>query len=197
MISLILIYIGSFFLCYKKKDTLSLYNQICYHNFADKRGDVISNIGFVIVGIYHIVHFDAYIGAFSILVGIGSTYYHLNPTMDTLLWDRLPMVLEMAYILHSILDVNFWLVFILGLDVVLYWYYTMDLVPYAAYQMAPCILFMVYGEYGMRPAMFYYILAKMCENYDIRIFNYTKGIVSGHTLKHLYAAYAIYLTPTS
>ena len=86
-----------------------------YHNFADGRtwlgipnfGDVMSNAGFVIVGLLGLVKifqadlFDSsldripyiifFIGV--TLVGIGSGYYHFAPSNETLFWDRLPMTI--------------------------------------------------------------------------------------------------------
>ena len=84
-----------------------------YHQFSDSRtllfidnfANVTSNIGLFVFGFY---------GAFSIFrnkifdtnldlipyflfflsvifVSLGSTYYHLDPTTETLFWDRLPM----------------------------------------------------------------------------------------------------------
>lgn len=37
-------------------------------------------------------------------------------------------------------------------------------------------------------ALFWYVLAKVTELDDVPIFNYTQGIVSGHSIKHLHAA---------
>jgi hypothetical protein len=87
-----------------------------YHNFADQRswrpirnfGDVVSNVGFAIVGVWglvvllgdpqRIVFVDPrerwpYVIAFAgmILVAMGSSYYHLAPDNGRLVWDRLPM----------------------------------------------------------------------------------------------------------
>jgi hypothetical protein len=38
------------------------------------------------------------------LTGFGSSYYHLNPNDDTLLWDRLPMTLCFAAILFAVVE---------------------------------------------------------------------------------------------
>lgn len=89
-----------------------------YHNFADHRawlgianfGDVASNAGFLIVGIWglcrmlrrpnRICFLDArekwpYLIIFLglVLTAAGSSYYHLAPDNARLVWDRLPMTI--------------------------------------------------------------------------------------------------------
>jgi len=91
---------------------------LSYHNFADSRswlgianfGDVVSNLGFAIVGVWGLVvllgHFSSvqfiqarerwpYVIVFAgmILTALGSAYYHLAPDNARLLWDRLPMTI--------------------------------------------------------------------------------------------------------
>ena len=67
------------------------------------------------------------------LVGLGSTYYHLDPSNGTLLWDRLPMSIAfMAFLATAIterLDRRAGIITLLpliafGLFSVLYWHYT-------------------------------------------------------------------------
>jgi hypothetical protein len=88
-----------------------------YHNFADQRawlgipnfGDVASNLGFLIVGIWGWIALFTpgaiqfadqrerwpYILMFAgmILTAFGSSYYHLAPDNARLVWDRLPMTI--------------------------------------------------------------------------------------------------------
>jgi hypothetical protein len=89
-----------------------------YHNFADQRGwlgipnfgDVLSNTGFIIVGILGLyamlrrpvrIHFLdqrekwPYLIIFFglLLTAAGSSYYHLAPDNSRLVWDRLPMTI--------------------------------------------------------------------------------------------------------
>jgi dsRNA-gated channel SID-1-like protein len=91
---------------------------LAYHNFADRRawlgipnfGDVVSNAGFALVGIWGLVvllekhsrvqFVDsrerwAYVIVFAgmVVTAIGSAYYHLAPDNDRLVWDRLPMAI--------------------------------------------------------------------------------------------------------
>ena len=100
---------------------LALYGRIpqsqAYYQFADHRSffgipnffDVISNLPFLLVGIYGLLLFRkntpsgslpslryAYIIFFvgASLVAFGSGYFHLNPNDSTLVWDRLPMTIS-------------------------------------------------------------------------------------------------------
>jgi len=87
-----------------------------FHDFVDKRpwlgipnfGDVVSNVGFLIVGVLGLYRvagpdrarlFDQaadampYMVLFAAItcVTAGSVWFHLDPNHDTLVWDRLPM----------------------------------------------------------------------------------------------------------
>jgi len=84
-----------------------------YHQFADSQPmfgipngwNVISNIGFLAVGLLGLIHVHqghltfpaplkwAYLVLFAsiTLISLGSSYYHLAPDNGTLFWDRLPM----------------------------------------------------------------------------------------------------------
>ena len=97
-----------------------------YHNFADQRSfvgvpnflDVVSNLPFLIVGIWGllVVASPKYAGSYItsgerwpyvvfflgvVLTCFGSSYYHLHPTNGRLVWDRLPMTLGFMGILSA------------------------------------------------------------------------------------------------
>jgi hypothetical protein len=133
-----------------------------YHLFADSRGffgipnfnDVISNIGFTLVGV---LGFFLVIGesrrilfARSVdarpyriffiavtLIGVGSAYYHWAPSNERLFWDRLPMAMAfMAITSATIADRidakagNGWLLLLLlagGAVSLIYWHWTESL----------------------------------------------------------------------
>lgn len=103
---------------------------LSYHNFADRRGwlgianfgDVVSNAGFAIVGIWGLaillgkpsrVEFvDSrerwpYVIVFAgmVLTAIDSSYYHLAPDNGRLVWDRLPMtIVFMALVAAMVME---------------------------------------------------------------------------------------------
>lgn len=88
-----------------------------YHAFSDQREmlgvphfwNVVSNVPFALAGILGLFVFSrrprgmiaenalayALFFAGAVLIAVGSSYYHLNPTNATLLWDRLPMTISL------------------------------------------------------------------------------------------------------
>lgn len=206
-----------------------------YHHFADGRplwgipnfADTASNLPFLFVGIWGIaavlgtrVRFvDSrerwpYLIFFAgvALTCIGSSYYHLAPDNDRLVWDRLPMTVGFMSLLAAIiaeridLKAGLTLLFpllLLGAGSVWYWHLTEqwgrgDLRIYAFVQFFPALgipvmMWLFPPRYSrsldLLPAVGFYVLAKVLEAADKRI--YALGeIVSGHTLKHLAAAAA-------
>jgi hypothetical protein len=102
--------------------------SLSYHHFADHRawlgipnfGDVVSNIGFAIVGIWGLIfllrirpeeHFIdprerwPYVLVFigMLLTAFGSSYYHLAPDNARLVWDRLPMTIVFMSMVAAII----------------------------------------------------------------------------------------------
>lgn len=150
-----------------------------------------------------------------LLVTFGSAYYHLWPSNHTLVWDRLPMSLAFAA-LFAVVVGEFasarlskhilWPMVFIGMFSVIYWHFsetrgTGDLRLYILVQFLPMLLIPVLlwmsdprftlssGYWLMLGA---YALAKGCEHFDLTIFN-AFGVISGHSLKHIMAALAVYL----
>lgn len=150
-----------------------------------------------------------------LLTGVGSAYYHLAPDNARLVWDRLPMAIGFMAFLSAMLSerVSFKLGSVLLAPLVLtaiasvvYWHASElagrgDLRPYIFVQLfpllaAPVLIALFPARYtrtgdllGMAAL---YGLAKLCELYDAQIFELGR-ILSGHTLKHLIAAFALVL----
>lgn len=211
-----------------------------YHRFADARpfldianfGDVASNLLFALFGgmglktifsnrgnpSFFALRHEAILWklffAGSILVSLGSGYYHLNPTNHTLVWDRLPMTIAFMSFFSLLLmervheKAALWLLPIFlfcGAASVFYWDYTEslgrgDLRPYLLVQFLPLTLmpFLFYffpGRYtGLRYlayALLWYVFAKLLEHFDDGIFELTGQLVSGHSLKHIAASFSI------
>ncbi len=146
------------------------------------------------------------------LISVGSSYYHLEPSNERLLWDRLPMsVAFMAFCsaiianrIHNRLG-NTWLLallVVLGMLSLLYWNITEskghgDLRFYGFVQFYPILMLPVvlwlFPDYRYTAGRFlgwviaWYVLSKILEYYDKEIFDFIGHIVSGHTLKHLAA----------
>ncbi|OGA74836.1 MAG: hypothetical protein A3G81_16605 [Betaproteobacteria bacterium RIFCSPLOWO2_12_FULL_65_14] len=149
------------------------------------------------------------------LTSFGSTYYHLAPGDDTgLMWDRLPMSVGFMALLSAVVvervSVKAGLGLLIPLSVigaatVVYWRWSIlsgveNILPYALVQyggiaaiVAIALLFP--SRYTRANDLFgavaIYALAKLAEVLDAQI--YALGeIVSGHTLKHLIAALALW-----
>ena len=149
-----------------------------------------------------------------LLTGAGSAYYHYAPDNHTLVWDRLPMTMIFisffAWMVHDFAAPIAGRYLLsggipLGIFTIWYWQYTEstgagDLRPYMLVQFLPMLLLpvIVIGA-ASRPAysrwlwwvMGWYVLAKVTEHFDRAIFE-AGGIWSGHTLKHFFAAVALY-----
>jgi hypothetical protein len=91
---------------------------------------------------------------------------------------------------------------VLGLASVIYWHYTDDLRPYVLVQflpllMLPALLLLFRGARQDRgfllTALLIYMLSKLAEHFDHALFELSGEIVSGHSLKHLLAATALFV----
>ena len=206
-----------------------------YHNFSDQRTfyhiphfwNVISNLPLIISGLFcyrtlrnnrslcsskklYICYQLFFTAIF--LIGIGSSYYHWQPSNETLFWDRLPMTIAfMAFfcivigesVSESIAYRLLGPLLLLGLLSVVYWYYTEktsvgDLRFYALVQFFPLVIipFILILKQTHYPQGKYiwlvlgiYFIAKLFESGDDFFFQ-TTGFISGHTLKHIITALA-------
>ncbi len=207
-----------------------------YHDFADQRTlfglphalDVFSNLGFSLLGIWALGRLRPYAAnpalragwpgyqlmlVAMVLVGLGSSYYHLVPDNAHLLWDRLPIAMLCAGLLTAVraetrpgvhTTATMLTLLLCAVAAVGWWQWTDaqgngDLRPYLLLQSLPLLLIPLwqaaYGAaradrlaFGM--AMLVYVLAKLAELNDHAIFAAT-GLISGHSLKHLLATLAL------
>ena len=183
--------------------------------------DVASNIGFVVVGVLGVAlcvgqrrpRAASWMVFFicTLLTAFGSAYYHWAPNDATLVWDRLPISLAAMALLVAVVVEHFpetrehFLLasaLVAGAASVIWWKWSGDLRPYLWVQFAPlvCIPGMVAtlpARHTHRRYLLYaiglYCVAKATELADKEIFTMTGHLVSGHTLKHLLAAAAIFV----
>jgi hypothetical protein len=149
-----------------------------------------------------------------LLTAFCSSYYHLHPNNARLVWDRLPMtVVFMSMVAAMIAErvqlraglLLLPLFLIAGIASVLQWYASElhgvgDLRFYAAVQAYSALVLLIVLLFPARYSrgsdlaiiVGFYVLAKVLELLDKRIFFHTAHLVSGHTLKHLAAAAAGY-----
>lgn len=210
--------------------------DLSYHSFNDQNlifnipnfWNVLSNLPFLIVGILGIKTIKSlnsisynqqrafntfFIGV--ALVAFGSGYYHISPSNESLLWDRLPMTIAFMALFSLVVDefiseklselMFFPLVFLGGFSV-LYWNYTElqghgDLRMYVVVQFLPMILIpiilLIFKPKAIQVKGYWllllaYLLAKLLEYFDKEIHE-VLVVISGHSLKHVMAAYGVWL----
>jgi Ceramidase len=159
------------------------------------------------------VYMTFFAGVF--LTGLGSVYYHYYPDNQTLLWDRLPMTITfMAFFIAIVGETIssqialklFIPLLVSGIASVVYWYVSElngsgDLRAYVLVQFLPVLLIplilwlfnsrlngnkYIWGVIGA------YTVSKLMEFFDARIYS-VLGVISGHSLKHLIAAFAAFI----
>lgn len=146
------------------------------------------------------------------LTALGSSYYHLEPDNFRLMWDRLPLsIIFTSYVAALISErINVYLglflwpaLLIMGFISVLLWYiselqHASDLRLYLSLQtfalLATLIMLLTPSPYDRRWDIGIVIalfgLARLFEIYDFRIYQFSQGFISGHTLKHVTAGVA-------
>ncbi len=150
----------------------------------------------------------------ALLTAAGSAWYHLAPDNARLCWDRLPMAITFMAFTAAVLAervgvlVGFAALFPMlagGIGSVLYWYFTErsgagDLRPYGFVHFYPPLLMVLlmrlfpsrYSRGGdLWGVLLFFALAVGCELLDRQVFA-LGGLLSGHTLKHLLAAAAVW-----
>jgi hypothetical protein len=215
-----------------------------YHAFADARTmlgvpnflNVASNLPFAVVGVlglWLLLRHDAVgpsgpvleraerwpllvLFAGVLLTAFGSSYYHLAPDNDRLVWDRLPMTVAFMGFFAGMLGERIgvragawllWPLVWLGIASVVQWQLSEqrgagDLRLYGFVQFYPLVtipllMYLFPARYtrggDVLVALSWYVLAKVLEVgfIDHGIFA-TGQLVSGHTLKHLTAALGAY-----
>lgn len=142
-----------------------------------------------------------------VLTAAGSSYYHLDPTNARLFWDRLPMtIVFMSFVAALIgerinISLGLWLwpvLIVIGICSVFAWYASelqgkSDLRFYIGIQVFTILVALImwlspspYDRNGdLAIAVTCYGVALLCETFDQQIYSIIKGVISGHTLKHL------------
>jgi len=149
------------------------------------------------------------------LTCFGSIYYHLSPGNFTLVWDRLPMTILFGSFLSIVVServnrqaglIMLPLLILLGIVSIWQWYQSElaghgDLRLYLAVQFLPflLVLYMLFflpsrysrgSRFGW--VLLLYAVAKVAEVLDHQIFALQQWI-SGHTIKHILAAMAVFV----
>jgi len=148
------------------------------------------------------------------LVCTGSAYYHLAPDNDRLVWDRLPIAIGIMALLAATLNDRISpkagtrllpILIAIGAGTVLNWHWSEqrgagNLNFYVVVQFYSLLVIVLLGIFfpsrytrggDMYSALGLYAVGKIAEFTDRPI--YALGhVISGHTVKHLFAACAVY-----
>ena len=148
-----------------------------------------------------------------LLTAFGSGFYHLRPTTPRLFWDRLPMAIAFTALFAAMIAERisvYWSRMLLlpfvfaGVASVVMWrlseehgagdlrfYLFVQLFPMLA---LPLLMLLFKPRYSRSGELFVVVLvyaaAKALEHFDVKVWELTSGIVSGHALKHVVAAAA-------
>ncbi len=206
-----------------------------YHDFADLHAlfgipnglNILSNLLFLWVGIEGLLRLrgpdplrtlpdfgPAYFMFFLalILIALGSSWYHLEPTNASLAWDRGAMTLAFMSFATIMLAERvstraarllFPLLMIAGPASIVYWHFSElagrgDLRAYALVQflplaLAPLVLLLFPSRYSRSADLWWmlagYLAAKLLEVFDHEVYTFS-GWIGGHAMKHLAAGLA-------
>jgi hypothetical protein len=210
-----------------------------YHDFADQRAcwglpnclDTVSNALFILAGAIglRVLYRNRGMRLFrdrgeawpyrlfflgAVLIGLGSSYYHLDPDNERLLWDRLAIMLTFMAWFAAIVSERVSLraglrllpLFVAaGLGSAVWWAWSEaqgmgDLRFYLLMQLLPMLVIPLLmwrypphysGDRTILAVIGLYLLALLFDLCDHPVFALTGGWVSGHTLKHVIAALAV------
>lgn len=174
-------------------DTLALFN-------VPNARNVVSNAALLIPAVYLLSR-----GKFNQLVplllglALSSSYYHLNPNKQTILLDMVFVItLNTVVLSYFVNKSNGYIIILLGLISVFYWNQTTDSRPYVSLQ----ILIFMYCVYKVYPTKAGYLLlplllisfmTRFSEVNDKEIYETTNHLLSGHSLKHIFAGIQIFI----
>ena len=149
-----------------------------------------------------------------VMTAPGSAYYHWEPGNASLFWDRLPIAIGVTALLAAVLSerihprLGLWslpVLALMGAGSVIYWYWGEQqgrgnlnfyiVIQFYSLLMVVLISLFLPSRYthgnDIYKVIGLYAIAKLAETLDHNIFDFGQ-IVSGHTVKHLLAAWAIW-----
>jgi hypothetical protein len=181
-----------------------------------RAGDVLTNLAILTAGIAGVALWRrvrierqerpayALLVASIVLTAAGSAYYHWAPSDARLVWDRLPLTLTLMALLALVMadrvDIVFaraawWPFALLGAGSVLWWPASGDLLLYLIVRVGAgvlivCLLLRAGRHSGVGwlwTALALAVVMTVSEGLDYPIFAATRGVISGHNVKHVLA----------
>lgn len=145
-----------------------------------------------------------------IFTGLGSGYFHLNISNETLFWDRMGMVIVFAGFVGLVICEKvgdsaglFALIFTLIFAGVTnyYWLVSGNIMPWSVAQGGGMVLLLILTFLQNRPTslkvnflviIILYTIAKLLELLDKEVYTLTTTLISGHSLKHIVSSLAVF-----
>lgn len=144
----------------------------------------------------------------SIGIGLGSGYYHLDPSDPRLFWDRISISTAFMALVAGVISERIALnrakiiaplLILAGMGSIFYWassgdvrfYYLVQCFSIIALPLL-CFCFPMKGDKYIYGVVIFYVLAKLVEMGDGQIFSLTHQMISGLTLKELCGAVGVY-----
>ncbi|PTN11493.1 hypothetical protein SAMN05216302_101248 [Nitrosomonas aestuarii] len=148
------------------------------------------------------------------MTALGSAYYHWHPDNTGLFWDRLPIAIGVTALLAAVLServhprLGFWslpVLVLMGASSVMYWYWGEEqgagnlnfyiVIQFYSLLLVVLLSLLLPSRYTHGNDIYkiigLYAVAKLAEILDQQIFDFGQ-VISGHTVKHLIAALAIW-----
>lgn len=151
-----------------------------YYTNQNTTSKILSNLIFLGISIYYLYRERYDISIVFFLLFCGSTLFHMKPNRNTLLIDRLAMILVFAKFFNLFYPgISFSTFSTIGIITVLIWYKSEELIPYFLYQLVGIILFLV--QYPMN-----FVHKAIISTLYVSI-TYSQMLEQGkyHALKHL------------
>ena len=189
---------------YIKKNAIS----DSYHQFSDTLAlfnlpnarNVLSNSMLLLPAVY-LVSKRKYNILIPIILGLSlsSAYYHLNPNKQTILLDMIFVItLNTIVLSYFISKTSGNIIILLGLLSVFYWNQTQNSRPYVFLQFL-IFMYCVYKVYPTKgghlllPLIITAYLTRYSEVNDKGIYETTNHLLSGHSLKHIFASIQLFI----
>ncbi len=151
-----------------------------YYTNQNTISKILSNLIFLAISIYYAYKQRYDIAIVFFLLFCGSTLFHIKPNKNTLLIDRLAMVLVFAKFFNLFYpEISFIQFATMGIITVILWYKTEELLLYFLYQLLGILLFLV--NYPMN------IIHKVIIATLYTLITYSQMLERGryHALKHI------------
>jgi len=154
-----------------------------YLTNQDKPDKILTNIIFLLVAAYAWSRGKRLLAFLFMVLFAASTLFHIRANKETLMIDRIAMVLVFSYFFHMFYPrISFSTYAIIGILLVYYWYCTENVLPFFTYQGVGLLLFLLLHPMN--------IVTKLSITGLYALFLYVNMLGQGkyHSIKHISAS---------